>query len=225
MVQPPPEVRAYCRHESLLALSCKQRCLCPSCRAKCQEAFGEFVTEEILAAVPHRDAVISLPRRLRPPSAAGCASPAWLAEPMRRSAISSKSPQAPAAPFRAPWPACRVPGISRAGIPTCISWYPGGCSAGMGPSSRWRELRTQRRWRGSSGTECRECCWRRGRSRRGRLGISCLLSRPGDRSQHSQLCMKEPVHTGKHQGVISERVNCEPQQGQEAQQRLSPACL
>ncbi len=55
-----------CRHEYLLAFSCKQRCLCPSCHAKRQAAFGEFVTGEILAAVPHRHVVISLPRRLRP---------------------------------------------------------------------------------------------------------------------------------------------------------------
>ena len=55
-----------CRHEYLLAFSCKQRCLCPSCQAKRQAAFGEFVTEEILEAVPHRHVVLSLPRRLRP---------------------------------------------------------------------------------------------------------------------------------------------------------------
>jgi transposase-like protein len=55
-----------CRHEYLLAFSCKQRCLCPSCHAKRQAAFGAFVTEEILEAVPHRHVVISLPRRLRP---------------------------------------------------------------------------------------------------------------------------------------------------------------
>ncbi|MGD0266757.1 MAG: transposase zinc-binding domain-containing protein [Candidatus Methylomirabilota bacterium] len=55
-----------CRHEYLLAFSCKQRCLCPSCHAKRQSAFGEFVTEEILEPVPHRHVVISLPRRLRP---------------------------------------------------------------------------------------------------------------------------------------------------------------
>ena len=55
-----------CRHEYLLAFSCKQRCLCPSCHAKRQAAFGTFVTEEILESVPHRHVVISLPRRLRP---------------------------------------------------------------------------------------------------------------------------------------------------------------
>jgi hypothetical protein len=55
-----------CRHEYLLAFSCKQRCLCPSCHAKRQAAFGAFVTEEILEAVPHRHVVLSLPRRLRP---------------------------------------------------------------------------------------------------------------------------------------------------------------
>ena len=49
-----------------VGFSCKQRCLCPSCHAKRQAAFGEFVTEEILEPVPHRHVVISLPRRLRP---------------------------------------------------------------------------------------------------------------------------------------------------------------
>ncbi len=43
-----------------------QRCLRPSCHANRQAAFGEFVTQEILAPVPHRHVVISLPRRLRP---------------------------------------------------------------------------------------------------------------------------------------------------------------
>ena len=55
-----------CRHEYLLAFSCKQRCLCPSCHSKRQTAFGAFVSEQILAAVPHRHVVLSLPRRLRP---------------------------------------------------------------------------------------------------------------------------------------------------------------
>jgi len=55
-----------CRHEYLLAFLCKQRCLCPSCHAKRQAAFGELVTEKILEPVPHRHVVLSLPRRLRP---------------------------------------------------------------------------------------------------------------------------------------------------------------
>ena len=55
-----------CRHEYLLAFSCKQRGLCPSCHAKRQVAFGEFVADEILEPVPHRHVVFSLPRRLRP---------------------------------------------------------------------------------------------------------------------------------------------------------------
>ncbi len=55
-----------CRHEYLLAFSCKQRCLRPSCHAKRQAAFGGFVTNEILAPVSHCHVVISLPRRLRP---------------------------------------------------------------------------------------------------------------------------------------------------------------
>jgi hypothetical protein len=52
------------RHEYLLAVSGKQRCLGPSCHTKRQAAFGEFVTQEILESVPHRHVGISLPRRV-----------------------------------------------------------------------------------------------------------------------------------------------------------------
>jgi transposase-like protein len=54
-----------CGDEYLLAFSCKGRCLCPSCHKKRQVQFGEFATEEVLAEVPHRHVVFSVPRRLR----------------------------------------------------------------------------------------------------------------------------------------------------------------
>jgi hypothetical protein len=52
-------------HEFLLAFSCKGRGLCPSCHKKRQVAFGVFVTSEVLEAVPHRQVVFTVPRRLR----------------------------------------------------------------------------------------------------------------------------------------------------------------
>jgi transposase-like protein len=54
-----------CGDEYLLAFSCKSRCLCPSCHKKKQVAFGEFAVEEVLAEVPHRHVVFSVPRRVR----------------------------------------------------------------------------------------------------------------------------------------------------------------
>ncbi len=57
---------AECHHEYLLAFSCKQRGLRPSCHAKRQAVFGEFLTAEILEAVPHRHVVLSLPRATVP---------------------------------------------------------------------------------------------------------------------------------------------------------------
>lgn len=43
-----------CHHEYRLALSCKTRYFCPSCQAKRVAAFVEWVTEQILAPVDHR---------------------------------------------------------------------------------------------------------------------------------------------------------------------------
>ncbi len=51
-----------CAHETLLAFSCK----CPSCQAKRVAAFVEWVTEEVLEAVDHRQYVWTIPRVLRP---------------------------------------------------------------------------------------------------------------------------------------------------------------
>ena len=54
-----------CGHELLVAFSCKGRGLCPSCAKKRQLEFGDFVTTEVLEAVPHRHLVFTIPRRLR----------------------------------------------------------------------------------------------------------------------------------------------------------------
>ena len=55
-----------CRHEFLLAFSCKGRWFCPSCHARKVHEFGENLTAEILAPVPHRQYVFSIPKILRP---------------------------------------------------------------------------------------------------------------------------------------------------------------
>ena len=54
-----------CGDEYLLAFSCKARCLCPSCHKKRQVSFGEFAVEEVLAEVPHRHVIFSVPRMVR----------------------------------------------------------------------------------------------------------------------------------------------------------------
>lgn len=54
-----------CKHEFLLAFSCRGRWFCPSCHAKKVILFGEHLREEILYPVPHRQFVFSIPIILR----------------------------------------------------------------------------------------------------------------------------------------------------------------
>jgi len=54
-----------CGHDHLLAFSCKTRYFCPSCHQKRMLVYGEWVQEEILAPVPHRQYVFTLPKLLR----------------------------------------------------------------------------------------------------------------------------------------------------------------
>jgi hypothetical protein len=54
-----------CRHEYLLAFSCKGRWFCPSCHAKRVVKFGEDLCSNILYPVPHRQYVFSIPTLLR----------------------------------------------------------------------------------------------------------------------------------------------------------------
>ena len=54
-----------CKGEHLLAFSCQTRNVCPSCQAKRAALLAERLTEEILAPVPHRHFVFSIPRALR----------------------------------------------------------------------------------------------------------------------------------------------------------------
>jgi hypothetical protein len=55
-----------CKHEFLLAFSCKCRYFCPSCHAKRIALWGIWLEETLLADVPHRQVVLSVPKRLRP---------------------------------------------------------------------------------------------------------------------------------------------------------------
>jgi len=54
-----------CRHEYLLAFSCKGRYFCPSCHQKRVLQFGSWVADEVLAPVPHRQYVFTVPKMLR----------------------------------------------------------------------------------------------------------------------------------------------------------------
>jgi hypothetical protein len=55
-----------CHKQLLVGYSCKIRNFCPSCQAKRQAEFAEFLTEEILEFVPHRHITLTVPRRIRP---------------------------------------------------------------------------------------------------------------------------------------------------------------
>lgn len=55
----------HCGHDYLIAFSCKQRYFCPCCHQKKVQQFGEFVRHEVVRKVPHRQIVITLPKRLR----------------------------------------------------------------------------------------------------------------------------------------------------------------
>ena len=53
-----------CGHDLLLAFSCKTRYFCPSCQQKRVLLYGEWVEEHVLAPVPHRRYVFTVPRLL-----------------------------------------------------------------------------------------------------------------------------------------------------------------
>ena len=54
-----------CRHEYLLAFSCKGRYFCPSCHQKRVLQCGNWMADEVLAPVPHRQYVFTVPKMLR----------------------------------------------------------------------------------------------------------------------------------------------------------------
>jgi hypothetical protein len=55
-----------CKHDYLLAYSCKTGYFCPSCHQKRLLCYGEWMEENLLAPVPHRQYVFALPKLLRP---------------------------------------------------------------------------------------------------------------------------------------------------------------
>jgi len=54
-----------CKHEMFVAYSCKQRCTCPSCHQKRTLLTAMHVAEEVCFDVPHRQVVLTIPKRLR----------------------------------------------------------------------------------------------------------------------------------------------------------------
>jgi hypothetical protein len=56
---------ADCGRELLLPFSCKCRSFCPSCQKRRQLEFAEFCASEVFAPVPHRQVVLSIPKRIR----------------------------------------------------------------------------------------------------------------------------------------------------------------
>lgn len=55
-----------CKHTLLVAFSCKQRGVCPSCGAKRAVKFAEHLYHAVLEDCAQRHVVFSLPKRLRP---------------------------------------------------------------------------------------------------------------------------------------------------------------
>ncbi len=49
----------------MVGLSCKARCLCPSCHKKRELLWAHWAAEQLLEDLPHRQIVFSLPKRLR----------------------------------------------------------------------------------------------------------------------------------------------------------------
>jgi ribosomal protein S27E len=54
-----------CGTEHLLCFSCRTRGFCPSCHSKRLEEWGEWMREELVWDVPHRQVVFTIPRMLR----------------------------------------------------------------------------------------------------------------------------------------------------------------
>jgi hypothetical protein len=54
-----------CRYEFFVAFSCRRRCLCPSCHQKRALLIAEHIARNVCEAVPHRQFVFTIPKRLR----------------------------------------------------------------------------------------------------------------------------------------------------------------
>ncbi len=84
-----------CGHDYLLAYSCKTRYFCPSCHQKRVLLYGDWVEANVLAPVPHRQYVFTVPKLLRP---AFGRQRAWLGELCRIAARLLTEAYAEAAP-------------------------------------------------------------------------------------------------------------------------------
>ena len=54
-----------CKEEFFVAFSCRQRSCCPSCDQKRSLLLAYRLKDEVLAQVPHRQWVFTIPKRLR----------------------------------------------------------------------------------------------------------------------------------------------------------------
>ncbi len=54
-----------CGHEFLVAISCRRRCLCPSCHQKRALVMATHVAEDMCVQVPHGQFVFAIPKRFR----------------------------------------------------------------------------------------------------------------------------------------------------------------
>jgi ribosomal protein S27E len=54
-----------CRHEMFVPFSCRQRSVCPSCHQKRTLLCADTIANSICEAVPHRQLVFTIPKRLR----------------------------------------------------------------------------------------------------------------------------------------------------------------
>ncbi len=54
-----------CRYEFFVAFSCRRRCLCPSCHQKRSLIVSQHIARDVCEAVPHRQFVFTVPKRLR----------------------------------------------------------------------------------------------------------------------------------------------------------------
>ena len=55
----------HCGQTFILAFSCKGRYFCPSCHMKRVLSFSEWLTSEVLEAVPHQQYVLTIPKIIR----------------------------------------------------------------------------------------------------------------------------------------------------------------
>jgi hypothetical protein len=58
-------IEQWSNFDCLMTFSCKTRGFCPSCHAERQEEWGDWMREELLLDVPHRQVVFTIPKLLR----------------------------------------------------------------------------------------------------------------------------------------------------------------